>query len=108
MGYSCRKDAMDLLEKNFVRSGASSNVFENDGLTYMYEIENDQENEAGDIMGTVFVFVEKNMVHEVGNFFIAGDGKSVIAPICFAQFFRKVAGVDVVIDSDFQFPEVGE
>lgn len=78
MGWSCRKEAGDTLERLqdycSKNSGGSSNVFNENGTSYFFEVSR-KEHADGAITGSVHEMVPPQNARRVGQFRIEPDGK---------------------------------
>lgn len=74
MGYSCTKDANDMLGliRNQFGDGTASNGLAISGETYFYEVGKEQAD--GAITGTLFQNIDANHARRVGSFRINADG----------------------------------
>lgn len=76
MGWSCRKDAGDTMDRwtEFcVKQTGSQNTYESRGSKYFWEASR-TEHADGAITGTVFKMVDENRCKRAGSFRINGDG----------------------------------
>jgi hypothetical protein len=80
MGYSCTKDASDMLGliRHTFTDGRTSNGLAIGGKTYFYEV--GQEQADGRITGTLFENIDENSARSVGRFCIHPTGVIVRFP----------------------------
>jgi len=78
MGWSCRKQAGDTLDKIQAycvkNSGGSSNVFTENGTSYFFEVSR-KEHADGAITGSIFEMVPPQNARRAGSFRIEPDGR---------------------------------
>lgn len=82
MGWSCRADAGNVLDKMSaacVASTGMSNTWEHNGVRYFFEISR-TEHADGAITGSVCKFVGKDLCRKSGSIRIEGDGTITRAP----------------------------
>lgn len=80
MGWSCRKDAMDSLNKLEELLKGKGEKFQNtftnkQGVKFFYGVSTNKEYSDGHITGKVFKMINENSCLPFGSFHIAGDGE---------------------------------
>lgn len=91
MGWSCRADAADTLDRIMAKcraSSGSSNVW-NDGKTRYFFESSHTEHSCGKITGSIYKMLDGGKCSRSGSFSISGDGKTVKG----LTSFCKMAGV---------------